>query len=179
MQLVDDGMRTDALTQPLPAITCTSAPSVRVQSTLAGNATHLAGSRKLCSSVRWESCLRFVRKYIWANDLSQSTTTASFTETATLFPRPPPNELIDRQRLHVIECHPHLFCITTPIHINLLYDLLDSHPNRPLVKSMCDGLQHGFWPWAVTLGTDAPLIVDNAHLQRITNPGHQSFIETQ
>ncbi len=28
--------------------------------------------------------------------------------------------------------------------------MLSSHPNQPFVKSVCEGLREGFWPWADT-----------------------------
>jgi hypothetical protein len=57
--------------------------------------------------------------------------------------------------------------------------LLSPHPNRPLVTSVCQGLQEGFWPWARTEHVHPPSIVDNASLQKIKNPEHLSFIHEQ
>ena len=104
---------------------------------------------------------------------------AFFTETAPPLLNPPPNKFLNNQKLQTIRNYPHLFRITTPIHINRLRELLAPHPNRPLVESICNGLRVGFWPWAVTLNSNEPPIVDNARLQRITNPEHMHFILTQ
>jgi hypothetical protein len=52
----------------------------------------------------------------------------------------------------------------TPIRVDQLLDLLTSHPNCPLINSMNKGFKFSFWPWAVTHGSDAPTIVDNARL---------------
>lgn len=70
----------------------------------------------------------------------------------------------------------HLFCITTPINIEHFHILLMSHPNQALVESACQGLREGFWPWATTVISAAPVIIDNASLQRITNSHHIKFV---
>jgi hypothetical protein len=44
---------------------------------------------------------------------------------------------------------------------------------------MNKGFKFGFWPWAVTHGSDAPTIVDNACLQKIKDPAHLQFITEQ
>ena len=129
--------------------------------------------------MRWESRPRFVREYVWSDDQSPDVTTASFTETAPPVPSPPANEFLNSQKLQTIKSNLHLFRITTPIHIDRFRDLLTTHPNRPLVESVCDGLRVGFWPWAVTHNSEEPSVVDNARLQKITNPEHEHFIMTQ
>ncbi|KAF8810158.1 hypothetical protein BYT27DRAFT_7009983, partial [Phlegmacium glaucopus] len=67
----------------------------------------------------------------------------------------------------------------SPINVNRFQDLLETHPNWPLVNSVCKGLRVGFWPWAVTLGSNAPAIVDNAVLQGIKSPEHIQFMREQ
>jgi hypothetical protein len=47
-----------------------------------------------------------------------------------------------------LRAHPDLFEIVTPVKIEVFCDLLHSHPNQPFVKSICEGLSVGFWPWA-------------------------------
>jgi hypothetical protein len=116
---------------------------------------------------------------VWAQNESQGFTTASVTETIPPVPEPPWNELMNVQKRETIERKPHLFRITTPVHINRLRNLLVTHPNRPLVESIIKGLKSGFWPWAETHGSDEPSIVDNARLQKITDPVHLDFIEKQ
>ena len=44
--------------------------------------------------------------------------------------------------------NPKLFKIITPIKVDVFEDLLVGHPNPSFVKSVSDGLQYGFWPWA-------------------------------
>lgn len=143
------------------------------------NATLRARNKHVSSDVRWERRPRFVREYVWSDNETQVGSTALSSETAPPFPSPPQNELADVQKWNVIKHHSHLFRITTPIHVDRFYELLATHPNRPLVESACAGLKNGFWPWANTFGSDAPPIVDNARLQKITNPDHFQFISDQ
>lgn len=77
-------------------------------------------------------------------------------------PSVPANELLNAAALCTICEHLHLFCIVTPINIDRLEYLLNSHPNRPFILSVIHGFHTGFWPWAVTEGIDRPLIVDNS-----------------
>ena len=49
----------------------------------------------------------------------------------------------------------------------------------PLVESTCKGLKTGFWPWAITVNSSAPSIVDNATLQKVRNPDHLQFMREQ
>jgi hypothetical protein len=130
-------------------------------------------------SVRWESRPRFVREYVWADYETQDITTALSSETAPPMPEPPANELFNGEKWSVIRTHPHLFHITTPIHVDRFRELLSTHPNRPLVESMARGLKVGFWPWATTENSQAPSIVNNAKLQKIKDPTHLQFINEQ
>ncbi|KIJ29249.1 hypothetical protein M422DRAFT_188756, partial [Sphaerobolus stellatus SS14] len=57
--------------------------------------------------------------------------------------------------LETINQNPHLFKIVTPINISRFETLLQSHPNRPYVESVCRGLREGFWPHA-TIPADSP-----------------------
>ncbi|KAF8802660.1 hypothetical protein BYT27DRAFT_7029613, partial [Phlegmacium glaucopus] len=70
-------------------------------------------------------------------------------------PGQPRNELINATSWNTINAYPHLFRITTPIHVDHFQSLLSTHPNQPLVESVCRGLRVGFWPWAVTSNSDA------------------------
>jgi len=44
---------------------------------------------------------------------------------------------------------------------------------------MCEGLRTGFWPWAITINSSAPSIVDNSRLQKIKDPNHLQFMNEQ
>jgi hypothetical protein len=115
----------------------------------------------------------------WFDDESQGITTATSSETAPPLPGPPANELLSVDKWKIIQTRPHLFRITTPIQVDRFYELLTAHPNRPLVESMCEGLRTGFWPWATTVDSDAPPIVDNSRLQKIRDPAHLRFMSEQ
>lgn len=106
-------------------------------------------------------------------------TTASITESSLPFPQPPLNELHNHIAWATIHSNWHLFCITTLINVEHFHSLLLSHPNCPLIMSVCRGLCEGFWPWAQTEGVHAPPIVDNASLQKVRDLTHLAFIYQQ
>jgi hypothetical protein len=176
---VEGGMRADVPTRQQSAITYTSVPNVPTQVTSLVTATPRVRSRRPDPSLRWECRPRFVREYVWADYETQDLTTALTSETAPPLPEPPENELSSTEKWEVIRARPHLFRITTPIHVDRFYELLSTHPNRPPVESMNKGLRVGFWPWAITLGSDAPSIVDNAQLQKVKDPTHLRFMNEQ
>ncbi|KAF8573201.1 hypothetical protein K439DRAFT_1284036, partial [Ramaria rubella] len=59
-----------------------------------------------------------------------------------------------------INVHPDLFCVVTPINVNTYQALLSSHPNQPLIKSVCRGLCKGFWPYT-SINPDHPVTNDS------------------
>jgi len=81
---------------------------------------------------------------------SQDLTMALVTEMVPPVPEPPQNEHLDIVKWRLINSQSQLFHITTPVNVNLLHELLMTHPNWPLIDSICKGLKNGFWPWAVT-----------------------------
>jgi len=174
-----DGMTVDAPIQPRLAITSTFVPNAQTEAMSQANAILTLKNKVLSPALRWERRPRFVRDYVWPVDVSSPLSTALMTETAPPVPRPPQNELFNQLALSTIQSHPHLFKITTPININRFGSLLTSHPNRPLVDSVCTGLEFGFWPWATTNGSDGPEIVNNAVLQKIRNLDHLAFMRHQ
>src|SRR5882724_13320611 len=60
-----------------------------------------------------------------------------------------------------ITTHPQLFKIITPIKVHRFEQLLSSHPNRPLIGSVCHGLREGFWPFTI-FDESAPQTWDNS-----------------
>jgi hypothetical protein len=95
---------------------------------------------------------RFRRRMIWGKDESTLSGTAKWTETADPLPRPPPSEFLNSTALRTISNRPDLFAVNTPIDIDRFETLLTiaKHPNPAFVKSVCQGLREGFWPWADT-----------------------------
>ena len=95
-----------------------------------------------------------------------------------LFHHPPASEYDNLEALNTIHSHPELFQITTPIDINHFESLLSSHPNQPFVKSVCRGLQEGFWPFANTHYGEWPLTWDNSqHIPKTA--GKATFLQEQ
>jgi len=173
---VIDGMRIDAPTRRPTAITYMYAPNIPMHGTL-----HVVAAPRAKNNLnlQWEHRPRSVHSYVWSDDESPNVTTVSITETIPPVPGPPLDELRNIAKWSVISKQSHLFHITTPVNVDSFCSLLATHPNCPLVESMCKGLRCGFWPWAVTQNSGAPSIVDNAALQKIRNPEHLRFMEKQ
>ena len=60
-----------------------------------------------------------------------------------------------------IMSHPHLFKIVTPVKVDRLEQLLTTHPNQPLIQSVCLGFWEGFWPFTL-FAIDSPDTWDNS-----------------
>ena len=89
-------------------------------------------------------------------DTETLTPSARSTEMEEPFPDPPGNELSNAIALKTLQDAPYLFAIVTPIKVDVLEYLLQTHPNRPLINSTIRGFRQGFWPYAVTEGIDIP-----------------------
>ena len=111
---------------------------------------------------RWARQPRYVQDLVWGSDEPSRIMLALWTESAPPLPSPPVHELSNQMSLKTIHENPHLFKIVTPVDVDRLELLLDLHPNRPLVHSICRGFCHGFWPWAITDGVERPSIIDNS-----------------
>jgi len=91
---------------------------------------------------------KYLRYHIWDPDGSVTETTAEWTERAKPLPRPSTVQLMHPVVRETVAQNPSLFEIVTPIKLKVFENLLCDHPNQAFVKSVCDGLQYGFWPWA-------------------------------
>ena len=105
---------------------------------------------------------KYLRHNLWDNGSSLSPTTAEWSEHAKPLPRPPLSELSNPVSSKTIASFPHLFQIQTSIKVDIFENLLKDHPNLSFVKSVCDGLREGFWPWANTLSEDFPKTHDES-----------------
>jgi hypothetical protein len=105
---------------------------------------------------------KYLQRSVWTDiDTSPSfSPTASCTLSDKPLPRPPPQEFLNLEAMDTIRNNPHLFKIVTPINVNQFEILLESHPNRPFVQSVCTSLQEGFWPWANTQKEEYPVTWD-------------------
>ena len=91
---------------------------------------------------------KYHRYNVWDPENRQPVSTVEWTERAKPLPRPSPEQLMHPVSRQTIATYPDLFQIVTPIKINVFEDLLREHPNQPFVRSVCEGLRYGFWPWA-------------------------------
>lgn len=105
---------------------------------------------------------KYIERSVWtdANASHYFSPTACCTLTDNPLPRPPPKEFANSDAITTIDRNPHLFKIVTPIDVTRFEELLDSHPNKPFVKSVCISLREGFWPWANTQKEEYPMTWD-------------------
>ena len=72
--------------------------------------------------------------------------------TSTLYHKPLPDVPMEDYSYtivsNMIDWNPHLFDIITPIRVDVLEELLMSHPNHNFVGSVLHGFREGFWPSA-------------------------------
>jgi hypothetical protein len=82
------------------------------------------------------------------------------TATCTLSDEPLPRlssqEFLSLDATHTVCDYPHLFKIVTPINVDRFEELLEAHPNRQFVQSVCISFCEGFWPWATTQKEEYP-----------------------
>jgi hypothetical protein len=94
----------------------------------------------------------FKQQMVWGDQGETSSGTARWTEMAEPLPRLPPSEFLNSAAMATISSCPDLFRVSTPINIDHFETLLTiaNHPNPSFVRSVCQGLHEGFWPWADT-----------------------------
>ena len=103
---------------------------------------------------------KYLRYNIWDLEGNMAKTTAKWTETAKPLPRPPPVQLMHPIVADTVSKNPELFKIVTPIKVGVFENLLNDHPNQAFVKSVCNGLRYGFWPWVDLWKPDYPEMLD-------------------
>jgi hypothetical protein len=91
---------------------------------------------------------KYLRYNIWDQNSDFSPSVSDWTVTAEPLEGPPRSALDDEVTTRTVNENPHLFKIVTPVHVDVFEAYLATHPNQPFVKSVCDGLREGFWPWA-------------------------------
>ncbi|KZT27374.1 hypothetical protein NEOLEDRAFT_1047065, partial [Neolentinus lepideus HHB14362 ss-1] len=94
-------------------------------------------------------------------------------------PDVPLQERSNLTALRTIAKHPELFKIVTPINVDRFEELLQTHPNRPLVNSVCKGLREGFWPYADTSEDTRPETWDGSSERELKDPAHMAFVKEQ
>jgi len=121
---------------------------------------------------------KYLRYNVWDPTSDFTPTTADWTEMATPLSRPPLSELVNPIATKTIREHPDLFKVITPIKVDIFESYLSTHPNQPFVRSICEGLREGFWPWADTTKPDYPAINDQAQ-STPADKGKAQFLKDQ
>ncbi|KAF8574785.1 hypothetical protein K439DRAFT_1264304, partial [Ramaria rubella] len=119
---------------------------------------------------------KWSRGFIWSENAASLTPSATSTETAEPLPPVPFTKRSSVPINQTLNLRLHLFSIVTPIKVDKLEALLHSHPNQPLVNSVCWGLREGFWPYA-SVNPDHPVTNDSIH--RELNEPAAEFIRVQ
>ena len=89
-------------------------------------------------------------------------TAAEWTLSARPLPQPLQSEYENLAAVQTIKDYPDLFGIVTPVKVDCLQSLLETHPNRVFVDSVLEGLRGDFWPWVSTTKEGYPLMLDES-----------------
>jgi hypothetical protein len=127
---------------------------------------------------RWSRRPRYVRNFVWSEERISLLTSAMATIYAPPCPEFPSNELSNLSTLSTIHENPHLFRVVSPINLTVFKHLLSMHPNMLFVRSVCNSLKQGFWPWANTLDVSRPDTYDNS-CRPIKTEEHAAFVQSQ
>ncbi|KAJ6514329.1 hypothetical protein C8R47DRAFT_1190483 [Mycena vitilis] len=117
---------------------------------------------------------RYLREFIWSAGNRRISPTALATESDPPLSGVPLEAFENHDLVQTVIHHPHLFKTSTPIDVQRLEKLLETHPNRPLVLSFCKGLREGFWPWSRPVSTH-PITVDGS--KPVRSAAEQVFLE--
>lgn len=171
-------MKRDARTMLPPAATHISAQNAVATPTLRASAKLRRENEDTPLSSFWNVRPRYARDLMWSKDEPEHPSTAQMSVTLPPVPFPPPCEVGDQTAQLTLQRFSQLFDIVTPIRIHTFSTLLRSHPNRPFVASVLRSLKEGFWPWADTVSSGRPPIVDNSP-REIKDPSHLAFVREQ
>jgi hypothetical protein len=122
---------------------------------------------------------KYLRYNLWSLDSDPKLTVAEWTQRARPLQGPSLSEFANTQACRTITDYPDLFKIVTPVKVAKLRALTASHPNRPFVESVLEGLTNGFWPWADTFSMEGyPITHDESRLLRLS-PEKEEFLRQQ
>jgi hypothetical protein len=122
---------------------------------------------------------KYLRYNLWSLDSDPKLTVAEWTKRARPLKRPSLSEFANGRACRTITDYPDLFEIVTPIDVTKLRALTISHPNRPFVESVLEGLSNGFWPWADTFSMEGyPITHDESRPLRLS-PEKDEFLQRQ
>lgn len=164
----------------------TSAPSAKIPVTLLRTALQpwQKGKGRNSSQPLLQALLcsrpTYAQDLIWAEDEDEMTTRPLTLIQASEIMPPltpvPSNEQLNNLALNTIENHPELFHVSTSVNIQAFREFLQGHPHQPLVESVCNGLQQGFWPRAQTLGQDLPMTHGDVYPLRPVRKGDKFWV---
>ena len=105
---------------------------------------------------------RYMERSVWTDaDTSPLVSpTAACTLSDEPLPRPSLQEFSNLDAMQTIHDNPHLFRIVSPINVDRFEKLLETHPNKLFVQSVCVSFREGFWPWANTQKEEYPAMWD-------------------
>lgn len=118
---------------------------------------------------------RLRRTLHFPEEAPPSTPAVDSTLTSPPLPPVPPSVLADPAVAGTIDRAPHLFKISSPFRLPALRALLLAHPNRPLIDSVLQGFETGFWPGH---SGDFSSFDSSASLPSLSDDDHE-FIATQ
>ena len=159
LKSVANGMPADALPTPASIVTSASSAAINTKRKAVVELRQVREQSELGMS-SWKHP-KWSRGFLWVCDASLKTPSATFTEIAAPLPDVPPSESCNHIPNSTITSHPHLFKIVMPIKVDCFEQCLSSHPNWPLIDSVCWGLCEGFWPFAI-FNELAPQTWDNS-----------------
>lgn len=168
---VTSSMREPAKTLMPNASTGISAKDARSQD------TRIESARKGADEIYGQQP-KYLRHNLWEESSTLSPTTAEWSERALPLPHPPVSETSNPFAAKTVRDHPELFKVDTPINVDMFEALLETHPNPPFVRSVCEGLREGFWPWADTLREGFPITHDESR-PTTEDEDQASFIRDQ
>ncbi|CAA7269722.1 unnamed protein product [Cyclocybe aegerita] len=176
-RLADAGTEGGAQTLPQHASTLTSVQGAGTPATSLTTAQARRSDEHPNRFNMVSYCPRHARDFIWEENEQPRVTLALASEHFNPMPPVPTHKLSNSITCHTISSYPYLFQVVSPIRISVLNNFLVSHPNQPFVRSVCEGLIHGFWPWADTSSAELPVMLDMD--EYIRDPAHLAFAEEQ
>ena len=92
---------------------------------------------------------RYKRGFVWEKSSASSllSPSALATETARPLASPPSHLINDPVIQSTLQALHKFIRVETPFNVDRFESMLYDHPNQPFVKSVMDGLRHGFWPF--------------------------------
>lgn len=114
----------------------------------------------------------FARNLLWEDGEHKYVSSTLVSETTESLPDAPPINCLHKALVDMVNEHPDLFWIVTPIDPDAFCEKLQKHPNCTFIALVLHGLIHGFWPFTEIPG-DYPTSEDLHH----DNPSDDEKLE--